>query len=178
MMARSIIACLLALPLLAGAATVPAEGSPEAVVDRYIAAISASDWDAMAELLADDAHYEDRTMAYFARGAVDLRGPEAITGFWRDSAASAGSGAIRYERRGGFAAGPVVVLTLRVFVDNDGAAWDMPGTTFTGEMDVISLIEVRDGRVAWHMDAADYSSAMRQVETLQRAYEAGAEARP
>lgn len=177
MSARSIIVCLLWLPLLAAAAAAP-DDAPEAVADRYIAAISASDWEAMADLLAEDARYEDRTMAYFDRGAVDLRGPDAITGFWRDSAESAGSGEIRYERRGAFVAGPVVVLDMRVFVDNDGAAWEMPGMTFTGEMDVISLIEVRDGRVVWHMDAVDYASAMRQVGALQRAYAAGAEPRP
>ncbi len=175
MRAPSLVALLLCLPLLTGAAT---PSSPEAVVDRYLAAISASDWDAMAALLAEDAHYEDRTMALFDRGAVDLRGPEAITRFWRESGEGAGSSAIRFERRGGFVAGPVVVLELRVHVDNDGAAWDMPGVSFTGEMNVISLIEVRDGRVVWHMDAADYEAALRQVDTLKQAYDAGAEGQP
>ena len=150
------------------------ESSPEAVVDRYMAAISASDWDAMRALLAEHAHYEDRTMAYFDRGPVDLRGADAVVEFWRSSSEAAGSGVVRYERRGGFVAGPVVALELRVFVDNDGAAWGMPGVQFTGEMDVISLIEVRDGRVAWHMDAADYAAALDQVETLQEAFKAGA----
>ena len=170
MRAALLTACLLFAPCLA----TTAEPTPAAVVDRYLDAISTSDWEAMKALLADDAHYEDRTMALFDRGAIDLRGADAIVRFWRTSAEAAGSAAVRFERRGGFVAGPVVVLELRAHVDNEGAAWDMPGVQFTGEMDVVSILEVRDGHVAWHMDAADYAAAQQQVDALKQAFSAGA----
>jgi hypothetical protein len=165
-----VLTCLLLTAHLALAE----ERTPAAVADRYLAAISASDWEAMRALLAEEAHYEDRTMALFERGAVDLHGADAIVDFWRTSADGAGSSAVRFERRGGFVAGPVVVLELRVHVDNDGAAWGMPGVQFTGEMDLVTLVQVHDGRVVWHMDAADYAAAQQQVEALERAFRAGA----
>lgn len=169
---RRLLLLLTLVALGAAAAEGPAP-DPRAVVDRYQSAIAASDWDAMAALLAPDAHYEDRTMAHFDRPAVDLHGPEAIVGFWRASAEQAGSGAIRYEVRRAFVAGPVVVLEQRALVENDGAAWDMPGVTFTGEVELVSLFEVRDGRIGWHMDAADYAASEAQVASLRRAFEAG-----
>lgn len=175
------MARVLILLLLCIAGPVQAREHAEAVrevVDRYMERIAASDWDGMAALLAPDAHYEDRTMAHFDREPVDLHGPEAIVGFWRRSAEGAGSGAIHYDVRRAFVAGPVVVLDTRVRVENDAAAWDMPGFTFTGEMDVITLVEVRDGRVRWHLDAADYASAERQIAELRSAYEAGRSEQP
>ena len=103
--------CTIALTVLL-AIPFPASGDDDvtAIVDRYLAAIQAQDWPAMRALLAADAHYLDYSMEHLSLPIKDLRGAEAIVGFWRDSSNDSGTVSIRFDLGERFVAGPNLVL--------------------------------------------------------------------
>lgn len=139
------------------------------VADAYLAAVEAQDYAEMHELLAENALYEDPTMQFFQHPGIELRGPDAIVGFWHDSTEQTGA-EIRYQVTERFTAGPVVVYTVDASVRVNAEFWKIPGTE---QVDVaarlVMLIEIHDGRVTRHVDMADYAEIMRQVEVLRAA---------
>ena len=154
------------LVLLALAAPILAS-DPDTIADEYLAAVQAQKWKAMAEFLTDVSVYQDFTMEYFDRDAIDLVGAEAIVEFWRTSSEGAGTQDIRYDVQKRFTAGPNVVLDIEVTVRNRGEDWDLEVDEFEVSGTLITFLRIQDGKVVHHIDFVDYAASFGQIEALR-----------
>ena len=140
----------------------PAETLGE-VAERYLAAIEAQDWQQMEALLDPDARYQDFSMEHFGGPAIDLRGPEAIVGFWRNSSADAGTLSIDFDFPDRFAAGPNLILRGYSEVEARGEAWQLPLEVITARFPQITHLRISEGRITYHADHVDYGAAEQQI---------------
>ena len=140
---------------------------PASIEGRWIKAIEDQDWDAMTALLATDARYLDFTMAYFDRPAIDLEGPEAITGFWRESSDSTQTADIRYTLRDCFETAGIVALNLRVDVSVSGETWGINTDRVALGGSQTTILVIREGKIVEATDYVDYAGVERQVAALQ-----------
>ena len=140
------------------------EDSPDGIADAYLEAIQRQDWGSMEALLAPDARYQDFTMEFFGRDAVDLEGRDAIVQFWRDSSESSGTSRIVYEPKSGFTVGPAVIRDVVARVTVSGAYWKSERPTVEASGRITMFLRVSNGQVTHHFDFVDYAEATRQIE--------------
>ena len=140
------------------------------VAMRYLAAIDAMDWETMAALLAEDAHYTDPTMIHFDRPAIDLQGREAIAGFWRSSSEGSGTSDITYEVTQCFETAGYHMVSLDISISVSGAYWNVNRDEIVLPGKVISVIRVNAGLVTEHHDYVGYAGADEAVRRLQAEY--------
>jgi len=157
------------LPTATGAVLeeVLSDGRIEDVATAYLQVIQNQEWDRMATFLTPESHYQDFTMEYFGSDAIDLRGADAITGFWRKSSEDSGSSEILYVVDSRFTAGPAIVLDIALQVRVSGAYWnvDEPEIELKGRL--VTFLRIEEGKVTHHIDFTDYASAMAQIETMR-----------
>lgn len=151
-------------------ATAPPEESVEVIVERYISAIQTQDWRTMQAMLAADARYLDFSMEHFDRPMIDLEGPEAITGFWRESSRDSGTVAIDFDLDDRFVAGPNLVLRGHTEVRVRGSAWDLPLEYLEPRFPQITHLRITGGKVTHHTDHVDYGAAERQIAAQVESY--------
>ena len=161
----------LAAALLIQLAAPPADGEEiQVVAERYLSAVQAQDWEAMRAMLAPDARYLDITVQHFGVPRVDLRGPEKIVGFWRESARKSGTVSLTFELPERFVAGPNLVLRGHSEVRVLGSAWDLPLETIEARFPQITHLRIVDGKVTHHTDHVDYAAFERQVAAQVESY--------
>lgn len=119
-------------------------------------------------MLTERSHYEDVTMEFFDRPAIDLTGRSAIVDFWRTSSVDSGTSKIDYEVLKRFVAGPTVILDLRGRVTVAGEYWGLKSESITLVFDQITVLRIVDGMVSHHVDHVDYAAGMAQIEELRR----------
>ena len=137
----------------------------EDTATAYMHAIQNQDWERMVELLDATAIYQDFTMEYFGRDAIDLVGADAIVDFWRTSSEDSGTSEIRYVVNEKFVAGPAVVYIMSITERVSGAYWsvDKPEIELRGRL--VTFVRVENARITHHIDFTDYASAMAQIES-------------
>ena len=143
------------------------ESEAEDVATAYLRAIQDQDWDAMKSFLDADSHYQDFTMEYFDRDAIDLRGPEAIVGFWESSSEQSGTSEIRYVVEKKMVAGPAILLDLALHVRVSGSFWNVDQPEVVLDSRVVTFLRIEDGIVTHHIDFADYADAMEKIDALR-----------
>ncbi len=156
---------LFAVLALAGAG-VSADGPNgfDALIDRYLEAVRTEDWKTMASLLAPDAHYLDTSMTIFDRPPIDLRGPEAIVGFFRNANEESGTEEVRYDIRRRWTSGDTTVIDIVVHVRAAGDFFDVAKKTVEIEAALITILRIVDGKVIYHADYTDYAEGLRQID--------------
>ena len=155
---------LFALPLLLALLTSPAFSDDlTETADAYLDAIRSENWNRMASLLAPGAQYQDYSMEFFDRPMIDLEGPDAIVGFWRDSAADAGTIDVKWQFDERFASGPNLFLIGQTYVHNKGDVWGFPGHDLKTRFPQITHLRIVDGKVVYHADHVNYDVAGRQL---------------
>lgn len=157
---------LLAVICLLGADVVWANDCDNAAVD-YLKVIERMDWDEMADRLASDARYQDPTMTFFDRDAIDLSGPDAIVGFWREASAESGTESIAYDYQRCFETAGYHVVHYGIDIRVAGHYWDVNLQEITIPGQVTSIIQIVDGRVALHVDYVDYAGGIEFVDALR-----------
>ena len=162
------LSALLALPAHSAPGTHACDDSSVAM--RYLAAIDAMDWETMAALLAEDAHYSDPTMIHFDRPAIDLQGRDAITEFWRSSSEGSGTSDIAYEVTQCFETAGYHMVSLDIAITVSGAYWNVNREQIVLPGKVISVIRVNAGLVTEHHDYVGYGGADEAVRRLQAEY--------
>ena len=162
------IAHLLGLDLSSATGVVMTEilqtSEVEDTATAYMHAIQNQDWERMVELLDATAIYQDFTMEYFGRDAIDLVGADAIVDFWRTSSEDSGTSEIRYVVNERFVAGPAVVYIMSINERVSGAYWnvDKPEIELRGKL--VTFVRVENAKITHHIDFTDYASAMAQIE--------------
>ena len=146
------------------------EEAVETVAERYFSAIEAQDWQKMRALLAVDAHYLDFSMEHFDRPKIDLKGPDAVTGFWQESSQDSGTLSIHLDLGDRFVAGPNLVFRGHSEVRVRGAAWDLPLPALTTRFPLITHLRIVDGKVTHHTDHVNYASAEAQIADQVESY--------
>ena len=144
--------------------------SNSVVAQRYLSAIEEQDWQAMQGLLDTDARYQDFSMQHFGSAMIDLRGPEAIAGFWRQSSRDSATVSIRLDLSDRFVAGPNLVLRGHSEVRLRGSAWDLPLEMIETRFPQITHLRIVAGKVTHHTDHVDYGSAERQIAAQVESY--------
>lgn len=137
---------------------------------RYLKAIDDMNWEDMAVLLAEDAHYTDPTMIYYDRPAVDLKGREDIVEFWRSSSEDSGTSDIGYTVASCFETAGYHMVNLEIAIRVSGEFWNVNRDEILIPGKVISLIRVQDGTVTEHHDYVGYRDADSVVSELQSEY--------
>ncbi len=142
----------------------------EEIADIYLSAVREQDWEKMRSLLAVDARYQDFTMEHFGVAGIDLKGPEAIVGFWRDSSADSGTLSIRFDFPDRFTAGPHLILRGHSEVEILGSSWELPVEVLETRFPQITHLRIAEGKVTYHSDHVDYATAERQIATQVELY--------
>lgn len=142
----------------------------DALALRYLNTIENMQWQRMRSLLAVDARYTDRTMIYFDREAIDIRGADRIVAFWQSSSEDSGTSKIEYDTTGCFETAGYHVVNLTINIRVAGKFWNVnkPEISLPGK--VLSVIRVAGGHVVEHHDYVEYASADRVVAELQKKY--------
>ncbi len=143
--------------------------SVDTLIDRYLEAVRTEDWETMASLLAPEAHYLDTAMTIFDRPPIDLRGPEAIIGFFRSANEQSGTEEVRYDIRRRWTSGDTTVVDIIVYVRAAGEFFEVPKKTVEIEVPLITILRIADDRVVYHADYTDFAASLRQVEAQRRA---------
>jgi ketosteroid isomerase-like protein len=163
--ARSVLAAtLLTTPVVLPAAAQPLAPAPqqsssrpvspaEAVARQYIAAYSAADWDAMAPFMAEDFVLVDRTSPEF--GGQEFRGSEAVLAMLRDFGESSRIIGLFLDFPVVFESGGIVVFTGHV---NTLSRTREEGFGQQWRAEQVTILTIRDGKVARHEDFANYSA--------------------
>ena len=139
-------------------------GSVTDVATAYLRAIQDQDWERMGTFLTDESIYQDFTMEYFNRDAIDLVGRDVIVGFWRDSSADSGTSEIRYVVEDRLVAGPAILLELALHVRVSGAYFNVDRAELAIDSRVFTFLRIENGRITHHFDFADYADAMRKID--------------
>lgn len=153
--------------LLASPLPLTAQEEVNVVADDYLEAVQAQDWEAMAGFLTEASVYQDFTMEYYDREAVDLVGRDAIVEFWRTSSEDSGTSEIHYDVEKRFTAGPCVVLTLALRVRVSGEFFGVPKSEIELTGDLITFLRIEDGKVTHHVDYVNYGQVAPQIEALK-----------
>lgn len=138
--------------------------SLRAIALRYLDAVWSLDYEAMAQLLAEDTLYEDYTVEYFGGAPYRFEGREAVVEFFRTVNADSATREVTPEVREAFVAGPNVVLLVDITATVGGAAWGVPGRELVGSGLTVTWLRIQDGKVQRHMDFADFDDAIRDFE--------------
>ncbi len=137
------------------------------IAHQYLAAIQAMDWVTMESLLAPGARYQDLTMEYYDRDAIDLNGSAAIARFWMNSSRDSATDSIRYDVREHFQAGPCVLVIATTHVRVGGAYWHLEQESVDVQGTLIVYLKIVEGRVVHHMDFVDYGTAMKKIDAAR-----------
>lgn len=137
------------------------------VATAYLRAIQDQDWNRMRSFLDASSRYQDFTMEFFDRDAIDLTGVDAITSFWRQSSEDSGTSEIRYVVERSFTAGPAVVIDMSIFVRVSGAYWNVDQDAIDLRSRLVTFLRIEEGVVTHHIDFTDYADAMAQVDALR-----------
>lgn len=135
-----------------------------AIALRYLDAVWSLDYEAMAQLLAEDALYEDYTAEYFGIAPYRFEGRDAVVGFYRTVNADSATYDVTPDVRETFVAGPNVVLLVDITATVGGSAWGVPGRDLIGSGLTVTWLRIQDGKVQRHMDFADFDDAIRDFE--------------
>ncbi len=145
--------------------------SPEMDLARdYITAMTSTDWDSMAPFLADDVAYQDLTMEFFERPPIDLRGRDAVVGFFKEGGEASGTDEVRTTIRDAFQAGPALFLDTETFVRASGEYWGINQPFMEVTLRQVMVLRIKDGKITHHYDVVDFGTAMQHVEEMQRRY--------
>lgn len=173
LIARSALsALLLSAPFVLPAAARPVATAPhqatarvvtadEAVARQYIAAYSAADWDAMAAFMTEDYVLVDRTNPQFS--GQEFRGREAVLAMLRDFGARGGIVGLFLDFPVVFESAGVVVFTGHV---NTLSRAPEAGFGLRWRAEQVTILTIRDGKVARHEDFANYSAPVITRERL------------
>ena len=158
------------LLLIGLVALTPARAQSPAELERiamdYLETLEAMDWERQKTFYTEESVFEDPTSEVFGE-PWHFVGPEEISGFWRASAESAGTLSIDNTYRKVFVTGSRVVAAIDARVRNDAANLGFPGEIFEGTIHVVSVLEIRDGKIVHHLDHADYAEALRVIEAFK-----------
>lgn len=138
------------------------------VVIRYLNAIDDMNWQEMAGLLADSAHYTDPTMTYYDRPGIDLRGRDTIVEFWRSSSEDSATSDISYTVTQCFETAGYHMVNLDIAITVSGEFWNVDKDKILMPGKVVSVIRVNSGEVTEHHDFVGYSGAESVITELQQ----------
>lgn len=167
---------LLSVLFFAASALAATDPDPrEAVARAYLKTLEAMDHEAQATFYTAESVFEDPTSELFGE-PWHFQGPEAITGFWRDSATDAGTLEIRNTIHRLYVTGPYVVVEFDSWVRNRGELIGFPDREFEGTIQVTTILRIEEGKVIHHLDHADYEGAWEQMNAIKARFEAEAAA--
>ena len=138
----------------------------ERIAMDYLATLERMDWERQKTFYTAASVFEDPTSAIFGE-PWHFVGPEAIAGFWRDSAEKAGTLSIENTYRKVFVAGGLVVVELDAKVRNRATRLGFPDDEFECTFHVVSILRIQDGKIVHHLDHADYASAVREMAAVK-----------
>ena len=136
----------------------------DVLIDRYLEAVRSEDWEIMAALLAPDAHYLGTSMTIFDRPPIDLRGPEAIVGFFRNANEESGTEEVPYDIQRRWTSGDTTVVDIVVHVRAAGEFFEVPKKTVEIEAALNTILRIAEGKVIYHADYTDYAEGLRQID--------------
>ena len=113
----------------------------EAVARAYLKTLEAMDHEAQAAYYTAESVFEDPTSELFGE-PWRFQGPEAITGFWRDSAVQGGTLEIRNTIHRLYVTGPYVVIEFDSHVRNRGTLIGFPEREFEGTIRVTTVLRI------------------------------------
>lgn len=144
-----------ALIAAAFAAATPALAQDDAAIaEKYLAAYSTFDVSKMAPFYADDAVFYDPTSAGQVPGheAFIFEGKDAILKNLGAYAAGYKNFSVRYDLERRYDSAGVVVFIADLAYQGE----TKDGQKFSGGNPIVTVIEIRDGKVARHSDFFDY----------------------
>jgi ketosteroid isomerase-like protein len=171
--ARSVLAAtLLTTPVVLPAAAQPLAPAPqqsssrpvspaEAVARQYIAAYSAADWDAMAPFMAEDYVLVDRTNPQLS--GQEFHGRDAVLALLQNFGESGGIIGLFLDFPVVFESAGVVVFTGHV---NTLSRAPEAGFGLRWRAEQVTILTIRDGKVARHEDFANYAAPVITRERL------------
>lgn len=133
-----------------------------AVGQEYLEALYEADDDRLARLTTEDLLFVDDTSAALPSGPWRFEGREAVFEFFRGSVEHVDSSGFEIERA--FSAGSQVVFEVVYLSQGDAAPFGSPGTPIELRVPAVTVLELRNGRVAKHHDHVDYETLMAQVD--------------
>lgn len=150
------IAAMLTIATPAHAADDAASAETIRIADDYLAAYSSFDVTKMAPFYADDAVFYDPTSVgqVPGEGPFIFEGKDAILKNLGDYAAGYKSFSVAYDLERRYESAGVVVYVADLSYKGETKA----GEAFTGANPIVTVIEVRNGKVARHSDFFDYKS--------------------
>lgn len=153
---RSLIAAAAAIVAVNANAVAEEANGPGIIetAEAYLAAYCTLDIDEMAPFYAEDAIFNDPTSkAVFQNGEnFEFKGKAAILKGLGDYAARYQDFSLHYDMERRFESSGYVVFVARLSYEGHGKN----GEAFSGGSPIITVIEVRDGKVASHTDYYDY----------------------
>jgi len=125
------------------------------VAEAYLAAYSTFDPDRMEPFLTEDAVFEDLTSTTqnASGGAFVFTGKQAILQGLGDYAAQYERFSVSYSPERRYESNGAVVFIAQLSYDLE----TRDGRTFEGTAPIVTVITVRDGKVARHVDYYDYN---------------------
>ncbi len=143
----------------------------DSVALRYVKAIDDMQWDAMGELLAEDAHYSDPTMIYYGVDAMEIEGKGEIVEFWRSASADSGTSDIDNDVTACFETGGYHMVNLDIEITLSGAFWNINKDQITIPGKQLMIIRVsEEGLVTEHHDYVGYAGGDEVIKALQETY--------
>ena len=137
------------------AAATPVRAQDDAAIaEKYIAAYSTFDVSKMAPYYAEDAVFYDPTSAGQVPGheAFIFEGKDAILKNLGAYAAGYKSFSVRYDLERRYESAGVVVFVADLVYQGE----TKDGQKFSGANPIVTVIEIKDGKVARHSDFFDY----------------------
>lgn len=161
----------------AAAGEVPPESLPEEGAERkqialdYLETLAAADWEKQKTFYTEETVFEDPTADFFG-DPWHLKGPEAISEFWRTAYDSSGTRSVENDYLRLFVNGSRVVVTFDSKVRFDAASLGFPGQEVEGVIHVVTVLKIEDGKIVHHLDHADYAGAFREMDRMRAELEA------
>ena len=97
-------------------------------------------------------------MTYFKIPAIDLKGRDATTKFWRDSFRDAEVIGLDYTITDCFQAGHVFMVDLQLLMEVAGSSWDVNHEQIQLDAKQIMSLTIHDNKITHQTDYVDYHS--------------------
>ena len=144
-----------------GAGNGQTTSSPTEVAHTYLETLYAFDFEALPELLTEDAVFQDVTATPLAGAALRYNGRDEIVA--RFATSSSDSRNATFEIRSQFTTGDHVVFNLMYRTELKGEAVGIPGEWVPVAIPAVTVIRVAGGLVSEHLDYVNYDELLRQI---------------
>lgn len=131
----------------------------------YMATMEQANWDAQRTWYTEDSVFEDPTSDLWGE-SWRLKGPGAITNFFKTSYETSGTTGLEYRYQKVFAVKNRVILEFDAIIRNNGSFLQSKEPV-TVELHVVTILLFKDGKVIHHLDHADYADFNQRLAALK-----------